>query len=116
MNAKASRSARKGDSAGTARLNADLLQAAYLGDLSSVARAIDDGADIDCVHEQTGLNPLHIAVGTNNLALTKFFIDAGALIGPDRSGRWPTVIAAECRADENLCDYIVEEEAKLLAR
>ncbi|MHC2424228.1 ankyrin repeat protein [Bradyrhizobium elkanii] len=116
MNAKATRNARTGDSAGTAQLNADLLQAAYLNDLSGVARAIDDGADIDCVHEQTGLSPLHIAVGTNNLALTKFFIDAGARIGPDRSGRWPTVIAAECRADENLCDYIVEEEAKLLSR
>lgn len=116
MTSKAARNTRTADSAGIARLNADLLQAAYINDLSAVARAIDEGADIDCVHEQTGLSALHIAVGTNNLALTKFFIDAGARIGPDRSGRWPTLIAAVCRADENLCDYIVEEEAKLLTR
>lgn len=116
MTSNAAQNKRMGDSAGTARLNTDLLQAAYVGDLSGVARAIDNGADIDCVHEQTGLSALHIVVGTNNLALTKFFIDAGARIGPDRSGRWPTLIAAVCRADENLCDYIVEEEAKLLTR
>ena len=42
--------------------------------------------------------------------------DAGARIGPDRSGRWPTVIAAECRTSDELCDYIVEAEAKEASR
>jgi hypothetical protein len=53
MTSNAAQNKRTGDSAGTARLNTDLLEAAYVGDLSGVARAIDNGADIDCVHEQT---------------------------------------------------------------
>lgn len=114
--AKPVRKPKAGDSAGTARLNSDLLQASYVGDLAGVQQAIGDGADVDCVHEQTGLSALHIAVGTNNFFLTRYLIDAGARIGPDRTGRWPTIIAAECRVDEKLADYIVEAEAKLLDR
>lgn len=69
---------------------------------------------MNSVHEQTGLSPLHLAVGMNNLVLTRYLIEqAGAKIRPDRSGRWPTVIAAECEVSEAMSDYIVEQEAKI---
>jgi uncharacterized protein len=109
------RKGRQADDAGTARLNSDLLQAAYAGNFDALREAVAQGADVETVHQQTGLTALHIAIGTNNLAMTRFLIeDAGARIGPDRSGRWPTVIAAECRVSESLCDYIVEQESKRL--
>jgi hypothetical protein len=86
-----------------------------MGDMNGVKQWLAQGADVNAWHEQTGLAALHLAVGTNNLALVKYLIEtAGAEIVPDRSGRWPTVIAAECSAGEELCDYIVEQEAKLL--
>ncbi|EGE59910.1 hypothetical protein RHECNPAF_1780011 [Rhizobium etli CNPAF512] len=93
-----------------------MLQASYTGDLPGVRNALYDGAEVDCVHEQTGLSALHIAIGTNNLPMTRFLIEeAEARIGPDRSGRWPSVIAAECEVDEALADYVLEAEAKLIA-
>jgi hypothetical protein len=46
--------------------------------------------------------------------LTRYLIEeAGARIAPDRSGRWPTLIAAQCSVSEELGDYIVEAEAKV---
>jgi uncharacterized protein len=93
-----------------------LLGAAYSGDLTGVRDAVKQGADVDTVHGQTGLSPLHIAVGTNNLALTRYLLEeAGARLGPDKSGRWPTIIAAECEVDEVLSDYVLEAEANAAA-
>ena len=98
-----------------AKLDSDLHHAAYTGDLEGVLKSIRSGANVNSLHEQTGLTALHLAVGTNNLALVKYLLeDAGAKLVPDKSGRWPTVIAAQCCASEELCDYIVEQEAKLL--
>jgi uncharacterized protein len=109
------RKARLGDSAGTARLNSDLLQAAYDGSLDGVREAIANGADVDTVHEKTGLSALHLAIGTNNLTLARYLIEeAGIIFGPDRSGRWPTLIAAQCKVSEEFGDYIVEHEAKIV--
>jgi ankyrin repeat protein len=100
------------DDSGRKRSNADLLQAAYRGDLAAARAAIADGADVNVVHEQTGMSALHLAIGANNLALTRYLIgEAKASIVPDRSGRWPTLIAAQCSVSEELADYIVEEEA-----
>lgn len=97
------------------RLGASLLQAAYNFDNEGVVAALEQGADVATAHEQTGLTALHIAAGTNNLALARLLIeDWNAPFGPDRFGRWPTVIAAECRAGEALCDYIVDQEARFL--
>ena len=105
------------DSAGTARTNADLLQAAHQNNFGAVRDALSRGADVNSVHGQTGLTALHLAIGNNNLPLTRYLIEeAGATIGPDRSGRWPTLIAAQCSVSEELGDYIVEEEAKVLAQ
>jgi hypothetical protein len=60
----------------------------------------------------TGMTALHIAVGRNNLELTKALVEAGAKFIPDGQGRMPSVIAAEMEVDEELQDYIVEAEAK----
>ena len=49
------------------------------------------------------------------MILTRYLIEeAKARVGPDESGRWPTIIAAECGVDEILADYVLDEEAKLL--
>jgi ankyrin repeat protein len=115
--AQAAKKGNQGDDAGTARLNLNLVQAAYAGNLGGVREAVSQGADVDFMHAQTGLSALHIAVGTNNFAMTRYLIEDGeARFCPDRSGRWPSVIAAECGASEQLCDYIVEMEAKALPR
>ena len=105
------------DQSATDRLNTGLLQAAYDFDIVGVVNALDQGADVAAVHEQTGLTALHIAAGTNNLALAKILVeDWAAPFGPDRFGRWPTAVAAACRAGGELCDYIVEQEAAYLER
>lgn len=100
--------------AGPGGIDQDLLSAVYKGDAAGAQRAIEQGANVNAVHEQTGLSPLHIAVGTNNLALVRYLIEeAEASLQPDRSGRWPTLIAAQCQVSEELCDYIVAQEAKV---
>ena len=101
----------------TARLNTDLLQAAYDGSLDGVRVALEQGASIAVFHEPTGLTALHIAAGTNNLALCRYLVEEwNAPFGPDKFGRWPTLIAAECHASDELGDYIVEREAEFLAQ
>jgi ankyrin repeat protein len=98
-----------------ALLQAALYRFAHDGDLDGVRQVVEKGANVNLWHDQTGLTALHLAVGTNNLALVKYLLEtAGADLVPDRSGRWPTIIAAECRVDEALCDYIVEKEAELI--
>ena len=99
------------------RLNGSLLQAAYDFDNAAAVDALERGADVATAHGQTGLTALHIAAGTNNLALARTLVeDWSAPFGPDRFGRWPTVVAAEGEADGALCDYIVEQEALFLER
>jgi hypothetical protein len=101
-------------SAGNARLDWQLLQSAFAGNLTGVRDAVAAGANVNTVHEQTGLSALHIAIGSNNLVLARYLIEeADAEIGPDRSGRWPTIIAAECEVDAILSDYILEAEANI---
>lgn len=93
-----------------------LIAAAHRGDIDAVAAALNDGANVNAVEAGTGLTALHIAIGTNNLPLTRFLVETWhAAVGPDRRGRWPSVIAARCRVDEVLCDYVVEAEAKAVA-
>lgn len=92
--------------------NTDLLYGAYNGSLKIVKRAVSEGADLESMQAGTCLTALHLAVGRNHLDVVKYLIeDAGAPIKPDGFGRWPTVIAAQCRASDDLSDYIVECEA-----
>jgi len=97
--------------------SAALIRCAFDGDLDGVKQALAKGADVNYADRATGLAALHIAVGTNDLELCRYLIDeAGAAIGPNRRGRWPTLIAAQCHASEALCDYIVAREAQALER
>ena len=62
----------------------------------------------------TGMNALHIAVGRNNLELTRLLIEAGIEIIPDKEGRMPSLIAGICRVSDELADYISEAESRAL--
>jgi ankyrin repeat protein len=93
-----------------------LLVAAYGGDLYGIESALKQGADINAVHQETGLSPLHMAVGANDLALCRALIEKyNAGFFPDSFGRWPTLIAAECHVSDELSDYIVQKESEFLA-
>lgn len=110
------RAARPQDSAEAERLDRALLKAAYDADFDGAITALEAGADIDFADLGTGLAALHIAVGTNQLALLRALIEEwGATIGPDGRGRWPSVIAARSRVDDDLSDYIVDAEARALS-
>lgn len=112
---KRARKTRPDNTEAAESLDRHLLKAAYAASLDGVIDALNEGANVDAVDDETGLAALHIAVGTNNLALTRMLIeDWEATIKPDGRGRWPTVIAAQCRVDENLSDYMVEAEVKAL--
>lgn len=96
---------------GIADVDRALLRAAYDADTAKVIAALEDGADVDAADPVTGLTALHIAVGTNNLHLTRILVeDWEAVFKPDGKGRWPTVIAAEAQIDQALSDYIVMAE------
>lgn len=90
-----------------------LLRAAYEGNLKDVSAAITDGADVESMPAASGLSALHLAVGRSHFEVLKYLIEeARAEIKPDGFGRWPTLIAAECHASDEVCDYIVEREAE----
>ena len=100
-----------------ARTNARLFSGAAGHDMEWISDALANGADIDFVDPTTGLSALQFAVGRNDITLCRHLIEeCGATFFPDRFGRWPTVIAAECRVDDALSDYIVEKEAEYLER
>lgn len=105
--------ARPQDDSEAAQLDNALLKAAYGAHWDGVIAALEAGADVDHTDPDTGLSALHLAIGTNNLALARMLIeDWGAAIEPDGRGRWPSVIAARCGVDAALADYIVEAEEK----
>ncbi len=94
----------------------DMIGGAFYGDLAAVARALRRGARPERLDPDSGLSVLHIAVGNNDFALCRLLIEEHkAPFGADRFGRWPSVIAIECRAGDELSDYIVEKEAAFLA-
>lgn|SRR5690554_4626062 len=87
------------------------------GNPDALDRALRSGADVNEIDPATGLTALHLAVGLNDLALTRFLIErCGAKFQTDRFGRWPTLVAAESGVDDDLSDYIVTKEAEFLAR
>jgi hypothetical protein len=92
-----------------------LLFSAYGGDLYGIQGALKLGADINAVHPETGLSALHIAVGTNDLPVCRYLIEqCHAAFFPDRFGRWPTLVAAECGVSDELGDYVAAMEARFL--
>lgn len=66
------------------------------------------------VDRVTGMTELHIAVGDNRLDLVRSLVERGAWFFPDKEGRWPSTIALICEVDEELIDYITQEEDRAL--
>ena len=92
-------------------------RAVHAGDITGVRGALQRGADVNELDAVTGLAALHLAIGLNDAELARFLIEeAGAAFFPDRFGRWPSLIAAENRVDDELSLYIAEKEAGYLAR
>lgn len=95
------------------QLDLTFLRAVYDADTAGAVEALKAGADVNAADPVTGLTALHLAVGTNNLGLTRILVeDWNAQFGPDGQGRWPTLIAAQARVSGKMGDYIVEAEAR----
>jgi hypothetical protein len=94
-----------------------LLSAADAHSIRGIESALKEGADINYMHPEHGVSALHIAVANNDIVLCRLLIEQwGAKFFPDRFGRWPSLIAAECQVANALSDYIVEQEARYLER
>lgn len=92
-------------------------RAVHAGDVGGVRVALQRGADVNEADERTGLAALHLAIGFNDMDLARVLVEeGGAAFFPDRFGRWPSLIAAENRVDDELSLYIVEKEAEYIAR
>lgn len=92
-------------------------RAVHDSDIPGVRAALQRGADVNAVDDASGLAALHLAIGLNDIELARFLTEeAGAAFFPDRFGRWPSLIAAENRVDDELSLYIAEKEAEYLAR
>jgi len=71
------------------------------------------GADINAFDPLAQMAPLHWAVGSNNLKMTKYLVDeCEAAFGADGFRRWPTVVALACDVSLTMHDYIVRAELK----
>ncbi len=90
------------------------LERVWLGDTGFVRTALEDERSrqrfLSEVDPVTGMNALHIAVGRDNLELTKMLIEAGIEIIPDKEGRMPSLIAGICHVSDELADFIYEAE------
>ena len=74
------------------------LQTVWLGNSAAVQDVVaqDPTARAPFLEEidtGTGMNALHLAVGRNNLEITKLLVEAGVAFIPDAYGRMPSVIA-----------------------
>lgn len=93
----------------------DFLRAVFDADNDKAVAALRSGVDVNAADPLTGLTALHLAVGTNNLPLTRVLVeDWNAAFKPDVRGRWPTLIAAQSRVGRKLSDYIVVAEDKAM--
>jgi hypothetical protein len=72
--------------------------------------------DIDTIHGQFPMTLLHAACAVDNFPAVKIIVEHGARFIPDGQGRMPSIIAVECEASEELCDYIVEQEEAAMER
>src|SRR5208337_4983775 len=85
-----------------------LLHCAYYGIMDAAKWVVAEGASINFVDPNTGMNALHIAVGRNHLDMALYLVEKGIAFVPDNQGRMPTTIAAECEVSDEMCDFIVE--------
>jgi uncharacterized protein len=90
-----------------------LLHCANFGEIPAVRLLLDEqNVPVDSFDEETGLTALHIAVGRDHLKLAQYLVERGAAFLPDKQGRMPSTIAAECEVSDEMCDFIAEAEAK----
>lgn len=95
--------------------NTDILGPAYWADMAKLEDWLAKGYDVDYRDPATGLSALHIAVGSNNLTMAKALVETHkAAFFADRFGRWPSMMAIECEASEEMTDYITQAEADFL--
>jgi hypothetical protein len=96
-----------------------MLLYAWLGDIVKARAVLENPVAVSRflneVDPITGMNALHIAVGRNNLEMTRLLVEAGIKFIPDNEGRMPSLIAAICDVDDDLSDYILEAEQKALS-
>ena len=55
-----------------------LLEVCYLGDIHTVKKVVESGADINFANKVNKWTPLHWAVSQNHIALVKYLIEEGA--------------------------------------
>jgi ankyrin repeat protein len=90
-----------------------LLHYAYFNDIYGIEQLLDkEQVSIDFADESSGLTALHLAVGGDCVPLARMLIERGASFLPDKQGRMPTTIAADCQVSDEMCDFIAEAEAK----
>ena len=91
-----------------------LLGAAYENNIRYVENLLHarNAPPVDFADEHTGMTALHIAVGRDHLPLAQFLVKRGAAFMPDKQGRMPSTVAAECEVSDEMCDFIAEAEAK----
>jgi uncharacterized protein len=95
------------------QLGSALLGSAYNNELLTVKGILQsDHPPIDFTDPLTGLTALHMAVGRNHLDIVKLLVEHGASFQPDKQGRMPSTIAAECEVSDEMSDFIAEAEAK----
>jgi ankyrin repeat protein len=95
------------------QLGSALLGGAYNNELLTVKGILDsDHPPINFTDPLTGLTALHMAVGRNHLDIAKLLVERGASFRPDKQGRMPSTIAAECEVGDEMSDFIAEAEAK----
>jgi uncharacterized protein len=100
------------------QLGGSLLGSAYNNDRETVTELVGHRrAPINFVDDQTGLTALHIAVGRDHLDIAKYLVERGASFLPDKQGRTPTTIAAECEvSDETVSVGLVQSPDQMAER
>jgi ankyrin repeat protein len=95
------------------KLGEILLHCANFGHDAVMRELLDESlTTVDFADDATGLTALHIAVGMNHLGAARLLVERGASFLPDKRGRMPTTVAAECEVSDAMCDFIAEAEAK----
>ena len=89
------------------------MHSANFNDWGTIKRLLEEQhIPVNFADTRTGLTALHIAVGRDHLELAHSLVERGAAFLPDKQGRMPTTIAAECEVSDEMCDFIAEAEAK----
>lgn len=93
------------------QLQTGFLMAAERADEAQVRKLVEAGVDINQMDPETGLTALHLSVGRDAIGLVRYLVGLGAKFIPDRYGRMPSTIAAECEVSDEVSDFILDAEA-----